>query len=136
MATSLSRQLANLAVRPPGSVVAEKPSLLFPINEAKKVDDETIYNIAIEGFEELRKLDERFSPFSETLFSADSVKSNRESHNKEYNKVLDNHLSQYLRLVAPYFLLNPAHKTLEYLIRHYMYVLPTTQLIFIAVFPR
>lgn len=31
MATSLSRQLANLAVRPVGSVVAERPSLLFPV---------------------------------------------------------------------------------------------------------
>lgn len=120
MATSLSRQLASLAVRPPGSVVAEKPSLLFPVNEAKKIDLETIHNIALEGLEELRKLDERFGAFSKTLFSEESVKSNRESRNKEYNKNLDEYISQYLRLVAPYFLLNPAHKTLEYLIRHYM----------------
>jgi U3 small nucleolar RNA-associated protein 10 len=121
MATSLSRQLANLAVRPTGSVVAERPSLLFPVHEAKKIDLETIFNIAKEGLEDLQKHDERFSSFRETLFSDESVKINRESRTKDYNKNLDETISQYLRLLAPFFLLNPAHKTLEYLIRHYMY---------------
>eukprot|EP00026_Physarum_polycephalum_P000142 Phypoly_transcript_00142.p1 GENE.Phypoly_transcript_00142~~Phypoly_transcript_00142.p1 ORF type:complete len:2127 (+),score=276.73 Phypoly_transcript_00142:96-6476(+) len=118
MASILSRQLANL-VRPTGSV-AGRPSLLFPVHEAKKIDLETIFNIAKEGLEELQKHDERFSSFRETLFSDESAKINRESRTKDYNKHLDETISQFLRLLAPFFLLNPAHKTLEYLIRHYM----------------
>ena len=120
MDTSLSRQLATMAVRPAGTFVAEKPSLLFPAHEAKKIDLVTIFNIAKEGLEELVKHDTRFSSYNESLFSEESVSISRESRTKEFNKSLDETISQYLKLVAPFFLLNPAHKTLEYLIRHYM----------------
>lgn len=92
------------------------------MKEAKKIDLETIYTIAQEGLTELRKHDERFAAFQDSLFSQDSKKTNRESCTKDYNKQLDETISQFLKLLSPFFLLNPAHKTLEYLIRHYMYV--------------
>lgn len=91
------------------------------INRAANIDLETIHNIALSGLTELRKHDERFAAFEASLFSTESRRSPRESRTQDANKELDETISVFLRLLSPLFLLKPAHKALEYMIRHYKY---------------
>lgn len=50
--------------------VPRKPSFLFDAKQAAELDAATIYSIGLNGFAELRKIDERFAPFEDTLFGA------------------------------------------------------------------
>ncbi len=96
-----------------------KPSLLFDKQKAETLDNETIYGLGVNGLMELRKHDERFAAFEETLFSATAKDMSRLMQTKEVNKQLDKSIEHFLILLSPYFLLKPAQKALEWLIRRF-----------------
>jgi len=103
--------------------VPRKPSLLFDKRKGESLDLETIFNIGVNGLLELRKHDERFGQFEDTLFSSTAKSLVREMQTKEVNEKLDVSILAFLRLLSPYLLLKPAHKVLEWLIRRFRYVI-------------
>ncbi|KAL6058638.1 snoRNA-binding rRNA-processing protein utp10 [Balamuthia mandrillaris] len=99
--------------------VPRRPSLLFDKKKAEELDNETIFNLGVNGLLELCRLDDSFSRFEKTLFSNTTKNFARELQTEQVNKKLDTSLAAFLRLLSPYFLLKPAHKALEWLLRRY-----------------
>ncbi|XP_021702400.1 HEAT repeat-containing protein 1 homolog [Aedes aegypti] len=121
MATSLAAQLQRLAA-PQTSLLYDsrkKPSILFDANQAASKDREVIYDIGISGLHELIQLNPIFAQFEDTLFDKTSIDLQRSVENKELNLKLDTNIQKFFFHVSPYFLLQPAHKCLEWLIRRY-----------------
>lgn len=97
----------------------ERASFLFTSKESARMRKEEIFLISLDGLKELIGIDSRFEVFKDSLFGTKAPQFNRELHNKEINEQLDSTLEELLLLLSPYFLLNPAHKVLEFLIRNY-----------------
>ena len=119
--TSLARQLQKLAI--PGQpslrqVVSKKrPSLLFDAKEAADIDIETIHALGSNGLEGLISIDQSFAEFETSLFQENCKEFERTVQTKEVLEDLDQKIGTFLRKLSPYFLLRPAQKCLEWLIR-------------------
>lgn len=136
--SSLAKQLQQLQIPttlPATSTKKQnyKASLLFDGKEASNIDNETIFSLAINGLEELKLIEHAFDSFKETLFSDVSKQMERSVQSQEFNDRLDKQIAQFLRYLSPYFLLKPAHKALEWLIRRYrIHVLNQDALLYCA----
>ncbi|KAJ3660687.1 hypothetical protein Zmor_005125 [Zophobas morio] len=121
MATSLSEQLKRLALPQTALLQRDKkkPSLLFEPKEAAGLKRETVYQIGLDGLEELITKDQSFEQFKNTLFHISSKKFERAVETAESNKKLDKVIRKFLLQLSPYFLLNCSHKALEWLINRY-----------------
>ncbi|XP_065904568.1 HEAT repeat-containing protein 1-like isoform X3 [Dysidea avara] len=121
MATSLSQQLQQLKV--PGQPssrqvdLKKRPSLLFSAEEAAELDIERVFDIGRNGLEELVKLDNRFAKYEESLFSEGCMSYERSVQTTDHLLALDRTISDFLRLLSPYVMLQAASKCLEWLIR-------------------
>lgn len=116
----LGRQLAQLRANQPQQPQQRgKPSLLFDPVQAAALDTNTIYSLGYEGWTDLCKQDGRFVQFEAALFSEDAKRFERELHTRKENDALDQTLQHFLQLLSPFFLLRPAHKALEWLIRRF-----------------
>ena len=119
--TSLAKQLQKLAIpgQPSLRQVASKkrPTLLFDAKEAADIDISTIHCLGVNGLEELISIDISFSDFEIFLFNESCKDFERTVQTKEYLEVVDQKISAFLRRLSPYFLLKPAQKCLEWLIR-------------------
>lgn len=71
------------------------------------------------GFEQLCRLDARFEPFGRTLFAQSSLGLERDQQPAEANARLDASIDAFCCLLSSYFLLQPATRALEYLVRRY-----------------
>ncbi|XP_003699510.1 HEAT repeat containing 1 homolog l(2)k09022 isoform X2 [Megachile rotundata] len=118
MATSLAEQLKKLRTPQTEILLQDKKraSLLFDQKEAANLDRETVLNIGQNGLQELAKLSGSFLDFEKTLFAESSLNLERSVQDKKVNKKLDDEIQKFLILLSPYFLLNVAHKALEWLI--------------------
>lgn len=119
--TSLAEQLQKLSA-PQSSIYKEekkKPSLLFDPKEAARKDRDTFYEIGLSGLNELIVLYEGFRIYEDTLFSQSSKEFERAIQSKDVNENLNNTIEKFLKLLSPYFLLQSAHKALEWLINRY-----------------
>lgn len=125
MATELQRQLAKLAANSTNQLdlkaqkAAHGKSLLFEPKVAVSQDFETLYQICVEGFQELCTLDRRFEPFYANIFSEQSKTEEREQMTLEENKELNIVLDDFLSLVGTRLLLKPAQKAVEWVIRRF-----------------
>ncbi|CAK9799391.1 HEAT repeat-containing protein 1 [Anthophora quadrimaculata] len=121
MTTSLAQQLKNLKTPQTGLLLHEKKraSLLFDPREAASLDRETVLSIGQNGLQELTKLSDLFLEFEKTLFAQSSLSLERSVHDLKVNKKLDAEIEKFLILLSPYFLLNFAHKALEWLIHRF-----------------
>ena len=119
--TSLAKQLQKLALpgQPSLRQVAskKKPSLLFDAKEAADIDVDTIFSLGTNGLEELISIDQSFSEFERSLFNASCKDFERTVQTNEVLEDVDEKISSFLRKLSPYFLLKPAQKCLEWLIR-------------------
>ncbi|XP_058814545.1 HEAT repeat-containing protein 1 homolog [Topomyia yanbarensis] len=121
MTTSLAAQLQRLAA-PQTSLLYDsrkKPSILFKAGEAASKDREVIYDIGINGLQELIQLNPSFAQFEDTLFDKTSIDLQRAVENKELNRKLDDNIRKFFFHLSPYVMLQPAHKCLEWLIRRF-----------------
>ncbi|CAG9768927.1 unnamed protein product [Ceutorhynchus assimilis] len=121
MSTSLATQLQNLAV-PASSVFKndkKRTTLLFDPKEAAAISGEVIYEIGLEGLEQLILKNEDFEQFKLSLFHGSSKDFDRNVQSKEDNSKVNKTVKKFLALLAPYVLLNPAHKALEWLFHRY-----------------
>uniref|UniRef100_A0A182NBF9 HEAT repeat-containing protein 1 n=1 Tax=Anopheles dirus TaxID=7168 RepID=A0A182NBF9_9DIPT len=121
MATGLAAQLKRLAA--PQTVARtdspKKPSILFDAKEAASKDREVIFDIGVSGLDELIQLHGAFAQFEDTLFDRKSIDLQRSVENQDVNKKLDNNIRKFFYHLSPYFMLQPAHKCLEWLIRRF-----------------
>ncbi|GLC34752.1 hypothetical protein PLESTB_001159600 [Pleodorina starrii] len=123
MASLLASQLQTLARQRqptlPAAVKKGKPSLLFDFQKAADVDLQTIYDVACQGLEDLTRLEPRFRPYRESLFSRASLDINPELQTPEFLSKLSESIYSFCCLLSNHFLSPPAFKALEYLIRRY-----------------
>lgn len=130
MATSLARQLSQIARTSSHSLNlkaqkrAHAQSLIFDYNVAVNQDFRTLYLLCLEGFEELCVLDQRFTPFRNTLFSEESRTDDRNLMTAQENEGVDRVIEDFLGLVGGRLLLKPAVKAVEWLVRRYKYAKP------------
>lgn len=145
MATALAAQLAQIRAQSTNSLdlKAQKKehshSLLFDSVVAATQDFESIYQLCYEGFEDLCRLDSRFSSFASSLFSEQSKHEDRTQMTAAQNKQLDTVIEEFLSLLGSKLLLKPALKAVEWLVRrfrsvgnHKMMLLPEQPRILIA----
>ncbi len=125
MATALVAQLAKVRAQSTNALdlkarkKAHSESLLFDSRHAAAQDFETVYQICIEGFEELCRLDSRFAPFVSNLFSEQSKGEDRTQMTAAQNRQLDVVVEEFLGLVGSRLLLRPALKAVEWLVRRF-----------------
>ncbi len=121
--SSLAKQLQKLAI--PGQpslrqVISKKrPSLLFDRDVAADIDIDSIHSLGINGLEELISIDQSFEQFESTLFQDSCKDFERTVQTKEILEEIDNIIATFLQKLSPYFLLKPAQKCLEWLIRSF-----------------
>uniref|UniRef100_A0A182SFB0 HEAT repeat-containing protein 1 n=1 Tax=Anopheles maculatus TaxID=74869 RepID=A0A182SFB0_9DIPT len=121
MATSLAAQLKRLAA-PQTSTQQDfrkTASILFDAKEAASKDREVIFDIGVSGLEELIQMHGAFAQFEDTLFDKKSIDLQRSVENQMVNEKLDNNIRKFFHHLSPYFMLQPAHKCLEWLIRRF-----------------
>lgn len=124
MSTSLAEQLRKLAVPQTSNLTADRkkfPSILFDPKEAAEKDRNTIFEIGVAGLYELIRLsgNSEFEAFRETLFDESAKEVERSVESSEVNQQLDIVIRRFLFHLSPYFLLQPAQKCLEWLIRRF-----------------
>lgn len=128
MATVLAVQLAKIKAKSSNSLdlkaqkKAHSKSLLFDPEIAAAQDFDTIYQLCLEGYQELCSLDKRFIAFSRSIFSEQSKKEDRMQMTAAQNKDLDEVLERFLSLVGGRLLLRPAMKAVEWLVRRFRFV--------------
>lgn len=98
---------------------AHSQSLIFEKNVAGSQDFATIFQICLEGYEDLCHLDARFRAFSYNIFSPQSRTQERAQMTKEQNAELDTVIESCLGLLGARLLLKPAIKAVEWLIRRF-----------------
>lgn len=121
MSTSLAEQLQRLAV-PQTSVFKrdkKRASLLFDPREAANLTKETVYQIGIDGLEELKNRNPVFQQFENTLFHITSKDFERSVASAEANQRLNKNIRKFILLLSPHFLLNCSYKALEWLVHRY-----------------
>jgi len=117
--SSLQQQLSALGPIEKPFEQKKQASLIFDPQQSARIDLQTIYSLAIEGLNELIKLDSKFKPFQETLFSKPNQLSSRAQQSADVNKRFDEAIDTFLRILSQYVLLRPSHQALEYLIRRF-----------------
>ena len=122
--TSLALQLKRLQV-PQSALLTSvserrRVSFLYDPSEAANMDSEAVYCLALNGLEQLKQIDARtFGSFERTLLNPSSVTFERAVQSERVNEQLGGELRRMLLSLAPYFMLKPAHKVLEWLVYRY-----------------
>ncbi|KAL8867073.1 MAG: hypothetical protein Q9174_005898, partial [Haloplaca sp. 1 TL-2023] len=125
MATSLAAQLAQIRAHSTNALdlkaqkKAHSKSLLFDERHAVTQDFDTLFQICVEGFQELCRLDPRFLEFAGNLFSQQSKQEDRTQMTEGENKSLDGVLEDCMGLLGGRLSLKPAQKAMEWLIRRF-----------------
>lgn len=125
MSTTFAAQLREITARSTNELdlkaqkASHAESLIFEKKIAGSQDIETIYQICLEGYQELCYLDSRFRHFEQNIFSPQSRNQDRTRMNAQENEALDDVLEYFLQLVGGRLLLRPAVKAVEWLIRRF-----------------
>lgn len=121
MSTSLAEQLRRLQTPQSSQFVDSKKrdSILFTVKEAATKSRETIYEIGISGLQELIEMNPAFEEFQSTLFELTAKDVQRAVESKEVNALLDKNIKRFMFHLSPYFMIQAAHKCLEWLIRRF-----------------
>lgn len=125
MASSLAAQLAHIRADSSNSLdikaqkKAHSKSLIFPSTDAALQDFDTIFEICFDGFEELCRIDPRFTEFAGSIFSPQSKYEDRTQMTLDQNQHLDIVLQDFLGLVGERLHLEPAQKAMEWLVRRF-----------------
>lgn len=94
-------------------------SLIFDPKTASAQDYDYLFQVGVEGLEELIDIDTRFSKFRLTLFSETSVTFDRNVQTQDVIDSLDKNVEAFLCLTSRYLSLSPTVKAIEWLVRRY-----------------
>lgn len=98
---------------------AHAESLIFERSIAVKQDWETIYQICVEGFQELCLLDSRLKEFEQNLYSPQAKDQDREQLSKAQNEALGVVIERCLALLGSKVILRPGIRAVEWLVRRF-----------------
>lgn len=120
--SSLAQQLKSIQqqdrlVRGVPAGQKKRPSFLFDEKEAADYDDESIYELGVEGFQDLCKVDPSLRSYQECIFSEDLMAKDLSLLTKGEKKELDKEVSAFLTLLSPHLQLKATHKVLEWMVR-------------------
>ncbi|RCK63521.1 U3 small nucleolar RNA-associated protein 10 [Candida viswanathii] len=116
---SINEKTASIALDRKQRSKLHSRSLIFDPKVAAGQDYEYIYDIAVEGLDDLCELDSRFNKFKQTLFSETSVTLDRNLQSKEVIDQLNKNIDVFLTLVGPYYALTSSLKAVEWLVRRF-----------------
>lgn len=125
MSTTFAAQLRTIAQNSTNALdlrarrEAHGESLIFEKNVAVKQDWETIYQICVEGFQELCLLDSRLKEFNQNLFSPQAKDQDRDQLSRQQNEALGVVIEKCLALIGGKLLLRPGVKAVEWLVRRF-----------------
>lgn len=124
--SSLSQQLKAISDKTASVALDRKTrsrihlrSVIFAPKVAATQDYDYLYLVGREGFDELCDIDKRFVKFGSTIFSDQSIQTDRDVEDQTAVAHLKSTLSAFMELLGPYYQLNPAVKALEWLIRRF-----------------
>lgn len=116
---SISDKTASVALDRKARSKTHSRSLIFDPKVASTQDYDYLYQIGLEGLEDLIEIDSRFSKFRQTLFSETSINLDRNVQTQETLDQLNKNIEVFLSLVSPYYLLTPSIKAVEWLVRRF-----------------
>ncbi len=125
MASSLAAQLAQIAAKSRSTLdskalkASHAKSLIFEPRIAAGQTYPEVFSLCREGFDELCRLDKRFVPFGNTLFSDQSQEADRTQMSSQEDAALDKRVESFLHLSGSRLRLMPAIKAIEWLIRRF-----------------
>lgn len=119
------RSVLLLLLSSDGAPLSSNP--LFPLRSPLADHNNRIHpnatpanrSLARAGLKALVRLDKRFAPFADSLFSRAALGVSRDQLTAEENAKLDESLDAFLRLLADHFLAPAAFQVLEFCIRRY-----------------
>lgn len=128
--TPLEQQLQSIAaaagLRQPKSTVFDpvakrkgRASLLYTFEEAADIGLDELYESGLKGFDQLCRIDPRFTQCRKALFSSGSRHVDMNEHDEAGRIALDKTVDIFCKLLGPYVLLPAAMHSLEYLIRKF-----------------
>lgn len=136
MASAFAAQLRTIAANSSHELdlkarrEAHAESLIFDQSVAVKQDWDTIYQVCLEGFQELCLLDSRLKEFDNNLFSPHSKEQDRDQLTKSQNDALSLVIERCLALIGAKVLLRPGIKAIEWLVRRFrIHLLDTSALL-------
>ncbi|KAL6253388.1 snoRNA-binding rRNA-processing protein utp10 [Rhinocladiella similis] len=112
---------------------AHAESLIFDRPVAAKQDWDTVYQICVEGYQELCVLDSRLREFDQNLFSPQAKEQDREQLNKAQNEALGVVIERCLAILGSKILLRPGVRAVEWLVRRFRVHVYNTS-VFLATF--
>ncbi|GIX96595.1 HEAT repeat-containing protein 1 [Caerostris darwini] len=116
--TALARQLKKLAVPQASLPVQDKcrKSFMFDSRDAAALDKDTFFVVGKSGLSKLVQGNPIFAKFESNLFHDIYKDVERSMETANINKKLDEMITDFLRLLSPYFVTTPAHEALEWLV--------------------
>lgn len=140
--SSLSQQLQSISSKTQSLALDRKArskihsrSLIFEPKIASAQDYDYIYQIGLEGLEELTEIDSRFNKFKNTLFSETSINFDRNVQPQETVDQLGRNIDAFLTLVGPYYAISPSLKALEWLVRRFYINIHNSEMLLITSLP-
>ncbi|GFY68176.1 HEAT repeat-containing protein 1 [Trichonephila inaurata madagascariensis] len=130
--TSLQRQLKKLAAPQTDLYNADKirKSFLFDFHDAASLDRDVVFAYGTNGLEKLKIMNSVFAKFEENLFHLSYKVFERSVQSASINKKLDELITEFLRMLSPYFLDKAAHEALEWLVyAFHIHVFNTDELV-------
>ncbi|KIX08025.1 uncharacterized protein Z518_02680 [Rhinocladiella mackenziei CBS 650.93] len=125
MTTTFAAQLRTIAANSTNELDlrarrdAHGESLIFERNLAVQQDWETVYQICVDGFQELCRLDSRLREFDQNLYSPQAKNQDREQLNKTQNEALGVVIERCLALLGGKVMLRPGVRAVEWLVRRF-----------------
>lgn len=116
---SINEKTASVALDRKSRSKIHSRSLIFDPKVASTQDYDYIYQIGLEGLEDLIEIDSRFSKFKQTLFSETTINLDRNVQSQDTLDQLNKNVEVFLSLVSPYYLLTPSIKAVEWLVRRF-----------------
>jgi U3 small nucleolar RNA-associated protein 10 len=141
MASSLQQQLAAIAANSTHQLdlkaqkAQHSKSLLFSPRDAATQNFDSVYQLCLEGFDELCQLDSRFVPFARNLFSEQSKNEDRTTMTAKENSELDSVIEKFLALLGGRLLLKPGMKAAEWMVRRFRVHEYNTQALLLTFLP-
>ncbi|GFW01382.1 HEAT repeat-containing protein 1 [Trichonephila clavipes] len=130
--TSLQSQLKKLAAPQTDLYNADKirKSFLFDFHDAASLDRDVVFAYGTNGLEKLKIMNSMFGKFEENLFHLSYKVFERSVQSASINKKLDELITEFLRMLSPYFLDKAAHEALEWLVyAFHIHVFNTDELV-------
>lgn len=121
--SSLKTQLATLAQRNPetGRVknLSRRDSYIYSPSQAAKLTVEQVYQIGLDGFQQILPYDPIFQKFTRSLFAESSKRLDRTLLEPDEAQALKETIEEFLNCLGPYLLSKPSAHALEWLVRRF-----------------